>query len=132
MPPVPPSLIGGTEARGTPTDRPVPETSRGTVGAVLVPEEAAQAFDPGGAFLELCTTCHAVRCKAGDVLCVSCRRQKVLEDEADAPPRFRRPGDWEISIAPPRRPRVARFPDGKVVVPFGPLDGWDVFDAVPA
>lgn len=96
----------------------------------MIPEVGA-GFDPGGAFLALCTTCHAVRCRPGDVLCVNCRKLKV-DFDADAPPRFRNPKQWEIWVAPPRRPRVARFADGHVRIPFGPLDGWDVFDAVPA
>lgn len=58
-------------------------------------------------------------------------RQKVLEDEADAPPRFRNPKQWEMWVAPPRRPRVARFADGRVRVPFGEAAQWETFD-VPA
>ena len=57
--------------------------------------------------------------------------QKVLEDEADAAPLFLHHG-WEISIAPPRRPRVARFPDGSLRIPFGPPGEWEVVDVASA
>ena len=46
--------------------------------------------------------------------------------DGTAPPAFLRPGDWELRVAPPRRPRMARRADGRV--PFGPVSAWSVCD----